>query len=64
MHPRCEKHHIRLRRVILSSGKLTWLCQYSHGPRFRFYRAPATCRKGKEPGVYSEGFCYPCWYYR
>jgi hypothetical protein len=61
---RCKKHDIPPRRTITSSGKVIWLCRYSLRARFRLHCLPAFCPKCKEPGVYSEGLCYPCWYYR
>ena len=64
MRPCCDKHRIPLRRTHLPSGKVLWLCRYSHKPHFQTQRQAPACRRCKRPGVYSEGLCYPCWYYR
>ena len=63
MPARCDKHKVSLRRKWLG-GKPTLQCPYSHTRinRDPFPRTP--CRKCGKPGVYSEGLCYPCHYYR
>ena len=61
---KCEKHRVRLRLVGHDGrGKPVWRCPYWHGSRPRDSGGPA-CRKCDASGVYSEGLCYPCWYYR
>jgi len=52
-----------LRRAGISGGKSTWLCQYSHHHDAEPTQKPM-CRRCHQREVYSEGLCYPCWYYR
>ena len=60
---RCDKHRVSLRRKWIG-GKVTLVCRFSHTRinRNPFPRTP--CRKCGKPGIYSEGLCYPCHYYR
>ncbi len=60
---RRNKHKVSLRRKWLG-GKLTLICRYSHGRVNRDPSPQTPCRKCGKPGVYSEGLCYPCHYYR
>ena len=63
MPARCNKHRVSLRRKWLG-GKPTLRCPYSH-TRINRDPFPGTpCRKCGKDGVYSEGLCYPCHYYR
>jgi len=62
MRPSCDQHRVPLHRVI-RGGKPAWECPYSHQFRSQHTEKPL-CRKCHRKPAYSEGLCYPCWYYR
>src|SRR6266567_4949435 len=58
----CEKHRARL-QYVTHGGKRVLRCPYSHKKHYEAGVGPSCKRCGKS-GVYQEGLCYPCWYYR
>jgi hypothetical protein len=62
---RRTKHYVPLQRIRLGrTGKLGDSAGIRTGGTSRLTARHRSAGRCKEPGVYSEGLCYPCWYYR
>lgn len=58
----CESHRVQL-RYVTHGGKRVLRCPLAHKKHYEASVGPS-CRRCGKTGVYQEGLCYPCWYYR